>query len=638
MMDRCGARGCQNEATGRGGYSFFPVPTDPELRDSWEFHLEQSDLPQSTVICEKHFSSEEVITDENGEKTLKPNAVPSLKVKTIEEEGSSPVRRSSRKRVPKKVESSKGNDSQSGKKKGTRLLFKTTAKSPEKNKRTRASKNEKENSDLQQDLTVKRSRKRRKNKESCDVPSKTSKKVELIGDDKRGHAIAEWYLLDIFEATRVITSVLHTGTLVTDCLVANMEETIIEIISKLLQRLSSVLITTLEKEFDIKCNILPVLRNLHENIKENVNELVTEENDNSAIQFKPDEDSYEQALRCLDSKDPPSVVEEVISSPFDEDFMLIEHSYCRPSEQEAEKTKKRTKGGEHSIKQKFQCGFCTFKTFYKSKLRRHVKHHLHYKKRFECDMCDYCATTTEAYSKHVRTHTGEKPYGCDLCDFRTANRSNLNRHRIIHEDVKPFACPHCDHSTRQRGSLIHHIECAHNNTDRPKVKGRQSVYACGDCSFITISRQEFIAHGKTHKNYNCSQCDFVGKDSKELKTHQATHKVEDRLLSCDLCNYSTFRSAYLRRHVATHSMGKPFKCEVCLNTYRSQAHLNMHARKHEIGPTARGLPCDGVLRLLCTLLHKYTVRQSLEIEICTQPRNWNMFAKLSRSCSTTSVG
>ncbi|KAF6199781.1 hypothetical protein GE061_006079 [Apolygus lucorum] len=290
IMDHREAPECLDEAPHQGG---------PKRR-------KLNSLPQS-LISEKQLTPKEVMGDEKNEQSL-PEALPPLEVPTVAEEGPTPVRRSGRKRIMKKPDSSK--DSDSKRKKVARPLFKTATKLPEKNKRTRASKCEEDSNNSKQDLTVKRSRKKRKPEGSCDSCSKTPPKVELIGDDERGHAIAEWYLLDIFEATRLITSNLHEGTQVTDCLVANMEETIIEIISKLLQRLSSVLITTLEQEFGIKCNILPVLRNLHENIKENVNQFAAKENDNSGIKFEPDEDSYQQALRCLDPKETVSVFEE----------------------------------------------------------------------------------------------------------------------------------------------------------------------------------------------------------------------------------------------------------------------------------------------------------------------------------------
>ncbi|XP_070203722.1 gastrula zinc finger protein XlCGF57.1-like [Littorina saxatilis] len=117
--------------------------------------------------------------------------------------------------------------------------------------------------------------------------------------------------------------------------------------------------------------------------------------------------------------------------------------------------------GQHSAEPRPRPHVCELcgKTFvFKGVLEQH-KQYMHVKdKVFQCHLCPKFFYRRQGLARHVRTHSGQRPWVCGQCGQGFTVKYNLKVHERLHSGERPYQCKQCDAAFAQKNSLNVHMK------------------------------------------------------------------------------------------------------------------------------------------------------------------------------------
>ncbi|XP_044740564.1 gastrula zinc finger protein XlCGF8.2DB-like [Chrysoperla carnea] len=176
---------------------------------------------------------------------------------------------------------------------------------------------------------------------------------------------------------------------------------------------------------------------------------------------------------------------------------------------------------QHSTVRPFQCKVCEKQFSTKRELR---VHNLLHTEQFRCTWCGHVFVARGKLERHIRTHTGERPYVCVKCDKAFSDKRNLDAHILtLHDNTdstnlslsmkkKPFECTKCHKTFRSKSHLNEHLQV--HTMDQP--------FICEQCGKRFKWRANLILHMQAHSGifYECTICKQKYTRSTQLKKHK----------------------------------------------------------------------------------------------------------------------
>jgi len=298
--------------------------------------------------------------------------------------------------------------------------------------------------------------------------------------------------------------------------------------------------------------------------------------------------------------------------------------------------------GAAAVKDKWTCEVCGKIFAHTSNYKNHIRTHSD-DRPFVCHVCSIGFKERYHLKKHTLfKHTGELNEACRRCGKRFKDSTAVRAHERIHSDARPYTCQRCGKAFKTSECLWHHDHrsktCGRprRNVDRasmlstacqtstPTADSLASLADLVDQSYSDASSHAAIDM-KSFQGVRCRDSQQLAVktedaafmlNNNDIKTDVMTPAVSASVALpwmshsskpvavvigqhvtgsggikqrsiCSRCGKQFASSLAFERHLAVHSLSRPYRCHICDVGFK----LKVHLKKHNLYRHNSDYPC-----------------------------------------------
>ena len=190
--------------------------------------------------------------------------------------------------------------------------------------------------------------------------------------------------------------------------------------------------------------------------------------------------------------------------------------------------------------------------------------------KLRCEFCNYVGKYRAEVERHMRLHTGDKPFACLFCSYRSFWKGDMKRHLMKHH---PTEVEHCNdlkamvNDTEKLGMQLGKTENSSKLSAQNLSKTNEDDYVPSKSTQIENKVTENVYEEKTSR-FDMSPPLIVSSGTSERQ-----------VFKCVQCPFQCDAPSKLKCHAEIHANLKRFKCPVCGKRSNWTWDIRKHIRK-----------------------------------------------------------